>query len=56
MRSGEGESLALHCGAEAPRLQGTGQLKCLFMPVGQKGETVAMFSRYMKGLECCNET
>lgn len=56
MRHGEGESLALHCGAEAPWLQGAGQLKCLFMSAGQRGDTVAMFSSYMKGPECSNET
>lgn len=55
MRHSKGESLALHTGAEAPWLQGNGQLKCLFMSVGQRGETVAMFSSYMKGPECSNE-
>lgn len=51
----EGESLALFCVAEAPWLQGPGQLKCLFMPVRQRGETVAMFSSYMKEAERTNE-
>lgn len=55
MRHGEGESLSLHCGAEAPGLQRAGQLKCLFMSVGQRGDSVAMFSSYMKGCECSNE-
>lgn len=52
----KGESLTLHCGAEASWLQGAGQLKCLFMSVGQRGDSVAMFSSYMKGPERCNET
>lgn len=51
----EGESLPLLCAARASWLQGPDQLKILFMPVGQKGETVAMFSSYMKGPECSNE-
>lgn len=41
---------------EAPWLQGAGQLKCLFMSVGQRGDSVAMFSSYMKGPERSNET
>ena len=56
MRRGEGESLALRCGAEASWLQGAGQLKCLFMSVGQRGDSVAMFSSYMKGSGRSNET
>ncbi len=56
MRHGEGESLAVHRGAEASWLQGAGQLKCLFMSVGQRGDSVAMFSSYMKGSGRSNET
>lgn len=52
----EGESLALYHGTEALWLREAGQLKCLFMPVGQKGATVAKFSSYMKGPEHTNET
>lgn len=55
MRRGVGESLLVRGGAEAPWLQRAGQLKCLFMSVGQRGDTVAMFSSYMKGPERPNE-
>lgn len=54
MHHGDGESL--HCGAEASWLQGAGQLKCLFMSVGQRRDSVAMFSSYMKGPGRSNET
>lgn len=56
MRHGEGESIDLCCGAGIHGGGVTGQLKCLYMSVGQRGDTVAMFTRYMKGPKLSNET